>query len=186
MWPRVLPLESKHIQNCRLIESREKMLEYLPQNAVCAELGIFLCDFSAKILRTTQPAKLHLVDVDNQAIQIAKKRFCQEMSSGLVEVHHGDSAEIVGLMPDQYFDWVYIDADHSYEAVKRDLTAVRAKLKSDGVIALNDYVFFGTSDFIKYGVIEAVNQFCIEYDFELLYFALEGRMYNDVVIRELK
>jgi predicted O-methyltransferase YrrM len=162
------------------------MLEYMPMNAVCAELGIFLCDLSAQILNLTQPVKLHLIDLDSKAIKIADKRFARQISSGIVEVHHGDSAEIVLLMPDKYFDWVYIDADHSYDGVMRDLGAVRPKVKNGGMIVLNDHIFFGPSDFVKYGVIEAVNEFCIEYDFELLFFALQGRMYNDVIIRRLE
>jgi len=158
----------------------------MPKEAICAELGILKGDFSAQILELSQPTKLHLVEISPKAVSIANERFRHEIAKEIVQVHQGDSATIMNSMPNEYFDWVYIDADHSYEGVKRDLEATQPKLKPHGMIALNDYIFFASSDFVKYGVVEAVNECCIERDFELVFFALHGRMYNDVVIRKLR
>jgi hypothetical protein len=152
---------------------------------VCAEIGIALCDFSQLIFEITQPRELHLIDINSGAIEVANRRFGTELETGRVRVHLGDSPCIMLNMPDQYFDWVYIDGDHTYAGVKKDLDAARIKIKRDGLIALNDYIYFSPIDFMKYGVAEAVNEFCLDHDFEVIYFALQSRMYNDVVLRRL-
>jgi len=185
MWPPASPLQEKHLRNCRLVENRHVMLEHMPKHATCAEIGIWRCDYSQEIMAVTQPSRLHLVDIDPASIECANKKFSQEIASGNVSVHLGDSSAVIASMPDNYFDWIYVDGDHSYEGVKRDLEATLPKLKHDALVALNDYIYFEPSGFSKYGIIEAVNEFCIEHDFELVYFALHGRMYCDVVLRAL-
>jgi len=143
MLPIVKPLAEKHLLNCKIVENRYKMLEYMPKEAICAEVGIWKCDFSDKILKTMQPQKLHLIDIDQTAIKIADQKFNQDILSGKIATHLGGSSETIMSMPDNYFDWVYIDGDHSYQGVKQDLNATRLKLKPNGLIALNDYIFFG-------------------------------------------
>lgn len=157
----------------------------MPKNSVVAEVGIDQCLYSEKILNITTPTTLHLVDIAESCITIAQQKFRDEINRGIVRVHKSDSSTFLKSLPDQYLDWVYIDGDHSYSGVKKDLEAVRVKIKSAGHIALNDYIYFSPSELLKYGVIEAVNEFCLEYGYELLFLAFNARQYNDVVLRKM-
>lgn len=50
-----------------------------------------------------------------------------------------DSPLAASLFPDEYFQFIFIDAGHSYEQVTRDLQAWYPKLKTGGLIAGHDY-----------------------------------------------
>lgn len=47
--------------------------------------------------------------------------------------------ELIKSFPDEYFDFVYIDGDHSYKGAKSDLINYFRKVRSGGVIAGHDY-----------------------------------------------
>src|SRR5690554_5417538 len=185
-WPPVKKLSQIHIKNCILFEDRVKLLDEIPAYGVCAEIGIWKCGFSKQILKTVKPAVLHLVDINPKSIDIANRSFKHEVETGKVNVHFQDSSEMLKSMPDRTFDWIYIDGDHSYEGAEKDLEAAHQKLKPTGLITLNDYIFFGSSDLTKYGVMEATNEFCIKHNYELIHLALHGRSYNDVTLRRIK
>lgn len=50
-----------------------------------------------------------------------------------------DSPTAAFLFPDEYFQFIFIDAGHSYEQVTRDLDAWWPKLKTGGLIGGHDY-----------------------------------------------
>lgn len=61
---------------------------------------------------------------------------------------------------DEYFDFIYIDADHTYASVKEDIQAWWPKLKSGGLIGFHDYENV-SHDNVEFGVVKAVNEFIL-------------------------
>lgn len=72
-----------------------------------------------------------------------------------VTVLRGLTHEMAAKVPDESLGMVYLDADHSYEGVMRDLKAWYPKVVKGGVIAGHDYLMK------HYGVFEAVKDFGI-------------------------
>jgi len=164
----------------RKVWQRETLLDLLPEDSFGAEIGVWRGDFSARLLSEVRPARLHLIDpwrfesdseyqcacyggavAKNQAemdkiYEGVLRRFASEIDAGLVFVHRGPSAQAGMKFPDAYFDWVYIDGNHFYEYVKRDLEVFATKLKPGGVLAGDDY---GAQGWWKGGVTRAVDEF---------------------------
>jgi len=84
------------------------------------------------------------------------KRFRLEIENGQVVVHRGYSYEVCNDFEDQYFDWIYIDGNHLYEFVKKDLELYYNKVKENGFMMGDDYV---TGDWWQGGVKKAVDEF---------------------------
>ena len=49
------------------------------------------------------------------------------------------SGAAAAQFPDDYFDFVYLDGDHTYDGVKTDIASYLPKVKSNGIIAGDDY-----------------------------------------------
>jgi hypothetical protein len=164
-------------------EVREFILRRMPQRGVVAEIGVDLGDFSEKILALNRPRELHLIDpwtaesgeyrqrlpdgVEPPAASprklatvarfaVVRDRFASEIDGGGVMVHRANSEIAGGQFPDRFFDWVYIDGNHSYEAVRQDLDLYWRKLKPGGYIVCDDYHHAG---FWEDGVTRAVDEF---------------------------
>jgi len=60
-----------------------------------------------------------------------------------ITVLEGDSAEMADHVADCSLDFVFIDADHEYESVRKDLIAWIPKLKPNGLLCGHDIHFPG-------------------------------------------
>jgi hypothetical protein len=74
----------------------------------------------------------------------------------LVTLIQGDSATQIPRVP-QPLDTVFLDADHSYEGVRRDLLALRGRIKAGGVLMFHDY-YHPLNESGEYGVQRAVDE----------------------------
>lgn len=183
-------LSDIHVQNCTVFCSRERMLSALPQESTIAEIGTQYGEFAEKITLATYPKKFHIIDIDLSLLYSnTEKRAAVKagLDSGSIELHEGDSSTVIATFPDNYFDWIYIDGDHSYEGVKRDIEKAYPKVKENGLLVFNDYTHWSPFEMIPYGIPRAVNEFCIANHWEIVFLALDSFLtYQDVAIRKIK
>ena len=72
---------------------------------------------------------------------------------------HTYSIHAATLFPDNFFDLIYIDANHNYPAVCEDLYTWYPKLKIGGVFSGDDYCNCWNPQEGQYGVVQAVEEF---------------------------
>ncbi len=139
------------------------MIELIQPGFVCAELGVWKGEFAQRLLER-QPAQLHLIDPWLYMPQYVDRWYGQNRGDGNdqkrmdaihgdvvrlfagrenVHIHRKTSDEAAATFPPDHFDFVYIDANHSYEFVKRDLELFLPLMKRGGFLTGDDYVFQG-------------------------------------------
>jgi hypothetical protein len=88
--------------------------------------------------------------------------------------------EVVKLMADGFFDMIYVDANHQYEFVLRDLIEFAAKLRPGGVMILNDFYDSPDGRLQNLGVVGALSAFMKRSGFQ--YLAATASRFSDIAI----
>ena len=80
-----------------------------------------------------------------------------------VKICRGYSFDVVKEFPDEFFDFIFIDADHTYEGISRDLVDWWPKMKKGGAFTGHDYIQtrkkMKNGQKITFGVLTAVDEF---------------------------
>ena len=181
--------------NFTLLPDRLALISWLPPG-IGAEIGVATGEFSAQILETLQPRELHLFDLwrgrktvvakegGERGYQIVQERFAREIAAGTIHLHRGPSFARVRALPNAFFDWVYLDACRHYPAMAKDLRSVARKIKPGGYICGNDYTRWGNNGLVRYGVVEAVNEFCATHGWKLACLTNEPHRHISYALRK--
>ena len=158
---------------------REKFLRMMPTQGMVAEIGVAAGEHALLMKQISKPNRLYLIDpwvgknnpnyAGSPAMQLITDAGVDILEEGEFDLttHLDDvvamkeySVEASRKFPNEFFDYVYIDADHSYEAVKEAIKHWYPKIKMGGYIAGHDYRHGGKSKLAAgYGVVQAVHEF---------------------------
>ena len=158
------------------LNARQTIAGLLPKRGIGAEIGVFRGDYSRTLFAQTQPKRLFLVDpwensprpeherslyasstgTDMAAVHAeVVRKFSGAPYAGRVEVVRSASVPWLESLADASLDYVYIDGDHTYDAVRQDIALAVAKVRPGGVIALDDYAL---GQWWGDGVVRAVHE----------------------------
>lgn len=156
------------------------------KNPVGVELGVFGGDLSKRLL-ARDDVTLHMIDrwvtpeagsrifetqdfhatLTNEqqeaCMATAKRRV--EFAGARAKIIRGDSSESAKAFMDGTLDFVFVDADHSYEGCMKDILAWERKVKPGGWLCGHDYKNYG----FLFGkeVERAVDEFVLAHGHEL-------------------
>ena len=167
------------LSGCTLLSDREQILHRLPKGGVGAEVGTQEGYFAEKMITICEPVELHLFDLSFEPL-LARGVI---ETTGRAELHEGDSSTMLAKFPEEYFDWIYIDGDHSFSGALRDIAVAKTRVKRGGIVIFNDFTMWSPVECIDYGVCDVVCQLSAGEKWPFVYFALHPLMYCDVALR---
>lgn len=148
-------------------------VEQLPsdQPSRCVELGVHsgrsAAFLAVEINNSGKPAKLDLIDLFTNGSIHNRPRILSMIHSNFATVRHivdkiipSDSAEAASQYDDKSVDFLFIDASHEYDYVKKDIAAWLPKMKSGAIMAGHDFEHIGSPG-VCLAVMEAFDEWHI-------------------------
>ena len=99
-----------------------------------------------------------------------------------VEVIRAESTKGIDALPDASLDVIYIDANHQYEYVLRDMMHAKIKLKSGSIMFMDDFYEGPGGTEQNEGVMGAVNTFVKRHDY--VYLAASCGSFSNVALTD--
>ena len=188
-------------KDARLYLNREQALYAYGKGLVCAEVGVAYGNFSEKILDIMNPSYFYAVDYFSQEQEYRvcgyekfkdancsheeyyRNCFKKYIDDGKMEVKQGLSWDALTEIGDDSLDFVYLDADHSFDSVTKDVNVLYKKVKSGGIIQFNDYTGYFIQSNAFVGTKPAVFNFLKEGKGEIIGYCLQEYGCDDIIVK---
>lgn len=198
----VKTIAQKQLINAKLYSDRYEFVKTLKDNLTFLEIGSLAGDYAEYIIKEKNPKESFLVDVFGQddcmyidpELKLDNPRFSKnnhfpyfvnrfKKYNGVI--YRGDCHKIMTKLSDNYFDFIYLDADHSLESVMFQLNQSARILAPNGIIGINDYCMgFQVEPYERIGTVPAVNLFLHHNPtWKVIGFALNDFLTSDIYLQ---
>jgi hypothetical protein len=178
------PISQLQLNDAKIYASREEYINNLPNNLKYMEVGIAWGYYSSLVAMLKNPSKITLIDLYNQDLKCwSWRKFGECKCGGIkhtldytpetheqyikdkfaqynVETIKGDSQEILPLIQERDYDYIYLDIVNDRNIIRKALWDSSRLIKINGIIGLNDYLIYdGIIEDKPYGTFQVVNEF---------------------------
>lgn len=137
-----------------LINMVDYILSINPNANLWLELGSHIGESATIFLSFEKIEKLHCVEYSKDLIPILQQRLGEEIRRERCVLHLETTINYAKIVDNNFFDVIYIDADHSYDSVQKEISLYWPKVKHGGFLSGHDYYEPAWP-----GVVKAVNEF---------------------------
>ena len=194
----VLPPEipERALVHSKVFGTRKSSLSLLSECQDILEVGVLAGDFSMELTKIPSLKSLTLLDnfssddwpwiepprfTSKNHLRYIEERFKHDTRIRIIQ---GESSKLLSQLPSQSFDFIYIDANHSYEGVKRDCDLAIPLLINGGYLCFNDYIMHDYRTNRDYGIVRVVNELLSsDTRFEVAALALNNHMFSDIYLK---
>lgn len=168
------------LNGCRLYSNRNELIKSFKSESIkkVAEVGVQEGLFNEFINETLSPKELYAIDID-----ITQYTNRTTIKDNVVAINK-PSQNIIAADFSGLLDLVYLDADHSYSAAKKDIEVLKDLIKPGGYFVFNDFTMFSVHEMLFYGVARAVTEFIIEERWEVVGLALDEWNFYDIALKK--
>lgn len=172
-------LRREHVTDCRVMASREQLREHMPKGGEAAEVGEGR--LSRATLEIVKPTTLHLIDTRLTEHRIGDT-FAKEVDSQVMRLHEGLLWNVLRELPDGR--WASSIPTPTTATGRLATSRGRQEGQVRWVMLLNNDTYSSPLERMKYGVVEAVNEFLVKNGSRrLVFLSLSPRMYCDIALR---